>query len=91
MNLALKARARLVGTFSAAVLMQLAAIIFPIPSCTVLSVLCVSIPLMQLVSCMLYMMTLARCRRMLAKPPRRSDSRLHDRGVSVPEYSALTR
>ena len=91
MNLALKARARLVGTFSATVLLQMIANIFPIQSSTVLSVLCVSIPLMQLVSCMLYMMTLAKCRRMLAKPPRRSDSRLHDRGVSVPEYSALTR
>lgn len=90
MNLALKARARLVGTFSATVLLQVIANIFPIQSYTVLSVLYVSIPLMQFVSCMLYMMTLVRCRRMLAKPPRRSDSRVHDRGVSVPEYSALT-
>ena len=90
MSLALKARARLVGTFSAAVILQVIVSLFHIQSSTVLSILCVIIPLMQLVSYMLYMMTLARCKKMLANVPRRSDGRIYDRGVNVPQYSALT-
>ena len=90
MSLALKARVRLVGTFSAAVILQMIVNLFHIPNYTVLSILCVVIPLMQLVSYMLYMMTLAKCKKMLANAPRRADDRIYDRGVSVPEYSALT-
>lgn len=78
MSLALKARARLAGTFGATVILQAIVSLFRIPNYTVLSTLCVIIPLMQLVSYMLYMMTLARCKKMLASAPRRSDGRIGD-------------
>ena len=66
MNLALKARTKLMAAFSTTALLRLIVIIFKIQNETVLLIMSIIILLAQVVSYLLYMLTLAKGKKMLA-------------------------